>query len=426
MADPAPGQLKILCIEDSKDMVETLVALLTADGFTVFSASDPRIGLGIAQKVLPDLILMDIMMPGMNGYDVCRLLQQDRLTAGIPVVFLSALTQAQNKVSALSVGGLDYLTKPFTREELRAITQKYAGKKAAPAPAPAAPARVAVPGARHTLADFKKSVIEGFKLEAAAAAAVGMLTAGDIYKLSGILGVSRGRVARLLADFVGRPCLPVINPDDLSAGLLPAKFAEQNNVAAVNTAGGAVLLAMQDPFNLELHDMIRGIMGSDFEYAITEPSNISALYRLASDQDAHPQKIPGQGMAVEEPALARLRGAVKSVKNEMNEPKVKYLTGRILQFLGEEKGAAVRMDVSGTGYLVTAGAPGAMAEFVRLSRMDGNMVAARLKTLGGMDLLERRSPQTGSFFILCGVDPHKLSLRTEPSDVGESLMISPA
>jgi CheY-like chemotaxis protein len=423
-------QVKILCIDDSRDMVASMVALLTADGFAVFPAYAPRAGVEMAQKVLPDLIFLDIMMPEMDGYEVCRLLQKDKRTAGIPVVFISALTQPQNKVSALSVGGVDYLTKPFTREELRAITRKYAGKKAAVAAAPVpaqVSAKAAVPGGRRTLADFKKNVIDGFALDAAGISALSPLQGGDIYKLSEILGISQGRVARLLSDFTGRPYLPVINPQDVNKELLPAKFSEQNNIAAVNTASGGALLVMSQPFDLELQDMIRGIMGGEFDFGITEPGNISVLYKMVLEHDTHPQKIPGGGaMALEEAAINRLRAAAKSAKNEINEPHVKYLTGKILQFLAEEKTASARIEVNGSGYLVAVGAAGTMTEFTRLNRMAGNMVTARLKAMAGMNVLERNTPQNGSFVILCGMDPYKLNLRTEPSDLGENLVLAPA
>ncbi len=423
-------QLKILCIDDSKDMLLILVATLTKAGYVVYSAPTPALGLSIAKSLNPDLVLLDIMMPGTSGYDVCKALQQDPQTSRIPVVFLSALTQAQNKVSALASGGVDYLTKPFTKDTLLDMVRRYAVNKTAPG-ACAAPQGAAAPGAaakgHGNFSDFKLSVIDGFKPDAAGARSVLALQPADVYKLAGILAVTPARVARFIAGFAGRKYFPVINPDDLKQGVLPLKFAVQNNIAAVAGAGEAALIVLGHPFNFELHEMIRSLLGADFEFAVTEPANISALYRLNEEHGSDSQRVPGAGgIVIEEAALNRLRTAVKSAKNEMNEPRVKYLTGKLLQVLAEEKPAEIRLEAQGACYLVKTGAPGAYEEFARFNRTTGNMVLARLKALGGMDILERSKPQAGSFGIVRSAELSRLSLATEGGAAGESLVLKPA
>ena len=151
------------------------------------------------------------------------------------------------------------------------------------------------------------------------------------------------------------------------------------------------------------------------------------LYRLTEEYESALQKIPGsEGLTIEEAALNRLRTSAKSVKNEINEPYVKYLTGKLLQFLGEEKNAEVRIEAKGACYLVSAGVPGALEGFTRFNRMTGNMVAARLKALGGMDAVERRNPQKGAFTLIRSSVNYKLVLSTEPNDYGENLVLSQA
>ncbi len=425
------SQLKILCIDDTVEITQILTALLTKAGFLVHSASDPRTGIAQAKELDPDLILMDIMMPGMSGYEAARALQEDAQTAKIPIVFMSTLTQPQNKVSALAAGGMDYLIKPFDKATLLETAKRYAEKKAvwsAPVPPQAANSLPAAgAGGTYRFADFKTNVISNFKLAGAAAAGVTALLPADIYKLTGILETTPARVARLLAGFAKLPYLPVINPDDIKLGVLPVKFAMQNNIAAVETPGNRTLLAISHPFNFELHEMIRNILGSDFEFGITEPSNISVLYKMTEERDLEPQRIPGTGgMVIEGTALNRLKAAAKSVKNEINEPHVKYLTGKLLQFLAEERTAAARLEAGVDGYLVRTGAGSDLKEFTRFNRMTGNLVVARLKALGGLDILERNKRQTGAFSVLSPSENIKLSLSAEPNDYGESLVLTPA
>ena len=424
-------QLKILCIDDSRDIVQSLLTLLTHAGFMVYSASDPGLGAAMAKKLDPDLILLDIMMPTTNGYEVCKTLQQDELTSKIPVVFMSALTQPQNKISALAAGGVDYLQKPFDKKSVLEIVQRYAGKKAAWCAGLCRPEARSLPAAggtgNHKLADFKTSVTASFKPDSAAAKAIAALPPGDIYKLAGILGITPSRVARLLAGFSKSRYFPVINPEDVKLGVLPLKFAVQNNIAAVNSTGELTLLAISHPFNFELHELVRNLLGADFEFGITEPSNISALYRLEEDYTSAAQKVPGAGgLVIEEAALNRLRAGAKSVKNEINDPHVKYLTGRLLQFLAEEKAAEMRIEARGACFMVRTGAAGGQEDFTRLNRMTGNMVVARLKALGGMDIVERNQPQKGAFAVVCGGENYPLALSTETTDLGESLILTPA
>ena len=110
---------RILIIEDERDIRELIRLALESGGFKVcYEADDGERGLEMARTVQPDLILLDIMLPGMDGLSVCRALKADERTAGIPVVMLSALGEEADVVSGLEIGASDYVTKPFSRRIL--------------------------------------------------------------------------------------------------------------------------------------------------------------------------------------------------------------------------------------------------------------------------------------------------------------------
>jgi two-component sensor histidine kinase/CheY-like chemotaxis protein len=94
--------------------------MLQEHGYQVRPALNGQVALKAVSKALPDLILLDIVMPGMNGYEVCRQLKANKQTRDIPVIFISALDQVMDKVKAFAVGGIDYVTKPFQAEEVLA------------------------------------------------------------------------------------------------------------------------------------------------------------------------------------------------------------------------------------------------------------------------------------------------------------------
>ncbi|RKZ52427.1 MAG: hybrid sensor histidine kinase/response regulator [Candidatus Parabeggiatoa sp. nov. 2] len=120
-----PSKGKILIVDDTPANLQILTQMLTEQGYQVFPAINGKLALMSVQSTLPDLILLDILMPEMDGYDVCKTLKADERTYDIPVIFISALDDVFDKVKAFSLGGVDYITKPFQREELLARVQTH-------------------------------------------------------------------------------------------------------------------------------------------------------------------------------------------------------------------------------------------------------------------------------------------------------------
>ncbi|HBR00057.1 MAG: diguanylate cyclase [Roseofilum sp. Belize BBD 4] len=110
----------ILIVDDLPDNLRLLSKMLTQQGYKVRKAINGEMAIASCTAQPPDLILLDINMPGMNGYQVCDVLKSSSMTAQIPIIFLSALDEANHKLQAFKSGGLDYITKPFQVEEVLA------------------------------------------------------------------------------------------------------------------------------------------------------------------------------------------------------------------------------------------------------------------------------------------------------------------
>ncbi|MDC9719202.1 MAG: response regulator [Gammaproteobacteria bacterium] len=110
----------ILCIEDELDIQEIIAYNLHKSGYRVTLASDGLSGLNLAKKHHPDLILLDIMLPNLNGMQVCAQLKADTKTQSIPIIMLSARSEEADVIGGLSQGADDYITKPFSQAELLA------------------------------------------------------------------------------------------------------------------------------------------------------------------------------------------------------------------------------------------------------------------------------------------------------------------
>jgi diguanylate cyclase (GGDEF)-like protein len=122
---------KILVIEDEEFVRENIVELLDAEGFEVIGAENGRIGVDLAKVMIPDLILCDVMMPGLDGYGVLTALRQELVMASIPFIFLTAKAAKADFRQGMELGADDYITKPFTRAELLGAIASRLKKQAA-------------------------------------------------------------------------------------------------------------------------------------------------------------------------------------------------------------------------------------------------------------------------------------------------------
>ena len=116
---------KILIVDDNADNLKVLYIYLKSAGFEVFAADNGLAGIEAVKHSEPELILLDVMMPEMNGFEVCRCLKADPATEHIPVIFLTALSEVVEKLTGFQVGGVDYITQPVEYEEVVARVRTH-------------------------------------------------------------------------------------------------------------------------------------------------------------------------------------------------------------------------------------------------------------------------------------------------------------
>lgn len=109
---------KVLVIDDETDVTELLSYTLKAKGFVVETLNDPNRSIGVARTFLPDLVVLDVMMPDLNGIQICRMLRADPKLKRVPVIFLTAKAEESDRIQGLETGADDYLCKPFSTKEL--------------------------------------------------------------------------------------------------------------------------------------------------------------------------------------------------------------------------------------------------------------------------------------------------------------------
>jgi len=126
-------QKKILVVDDEKDIVELISYNLEQEGLAVIKAYDGQMAWERVKTAKPDLVVLDLMIPGIHGLEVCKLIRRDAATGTLPIIMLTAKSDQVDKILGLELGADDYITKPFNVRELiariRAVLRRYEGRQ---------------------------------------------------------------------------------------------------------------------------------------------------------------------------------------------------------------------------------------------------------------------------------------------------------
>ena len=118
---------KILIVDDEQDIVESLKFVLEVSGYVCYTAFNGEDGLRLAKEIMPDLIILDVMMPKINGYKISRLLKYDNKYKDIPILMITARSQDEDKVIGEETGADEYITKPFVVDDVVQRVKSYLG-----------------------------------------------------------------------------------------------------------------------------------------------------------------------------------------------------------------------------------------------------------------------------------------------------------
>lgn len=120
---------KILIVDDETDIVESLKFVLEASGYSCYTAFNGEDGLKLAKELVPDLMILDVMMPKINGYKISRLLKYDNKYKNIPILMITARSQEEDKLIGEETGADEYITKPFDLDDVLKTVDKYLKKE---------------------------------------------------------------------------------------------------------------------------------------------------------------------------------------------------------------------------------------------------------------------------------------------------------
>jgi class 3 adenylate cyclase len=336
---------RVLLVDDTKANIDVLVETLRND-YKLSIATDGERALRSVEKALPDIILLDIMMPGIDGYEVCRRLKASTQTREIPIIFLSALNEVKDKTTGFEVGAADYVTKPFEAAEVKARVHAHLQLKLLRDQERIYLQQIEEEKMRSEqllLNILPKSIAERLK--------AGETTIADSFK----------NVSVLFADLAGFTRLSMQVPPDEIVALLNRIFsafddlAEKYGLEKIKTIGDCYMAAAGLPVPREDHAVATANMGLDMLHLITNSnySNLQLTLRIGINSGPVVAGIIGNKKFIYD-----LWGDSVNTANRMeshglsNQIQVSESTYELLKekFLLEPRG---EIDVSGKGLMKT-------------------------------------------------------------------------
>jgi CheY-like chemotaxis protein len=282
----------ILAIDDDHDTLSLMEHWLAARGYRVFAADSGAKAVEAIRMIEPDLIILDVLMPDLDGYEVCRRLQANPSTAYIPVVFVTALGQKHDMARAFSAGAVDHLVKPIEKatflEKIETHLETQGRWKTLRDDAAEEKRRWDI----QTFQQFKSFLSGQLSPSAKHTAHLDKIRPSAIYELCTSIGIDQEDLAKLVAEFLDLPYLAAIDPDKVRLGVLPAAFCNKNQVIALAGNTDRCVFALSNPFNWELLETLPKLAECNREpqLVVTAPRNIEAL--LVGQNANIPAKTP--------------------------------------------------------------------------------------------------------------------------------------
>lgn len=425
-----PAKPLILVVDDNRDQLTLTDRFLSSSGYAVITADSGSAGLAALGEIKPDIILLDVMMPEMDGYEVCSRLQKNSETAYIPVIFITALEEEQDKARAFSVGAVDYLVKPLKKEALLEKVRIHLTTNTRWQALQQGDAPSGDEVEQSDFPQFKRFLLAQLDIDPTKKDQFTTIPSSHIYPMARDLGINNSQMAKYIADFLKLPYFSQINPYDVKLGVLPIPFCKANLVVPVGTEGDEHIFALSNPFNLEVLDNLKKITrGKALKLAVTEPEHIELLFKYESNLGTEaPTKKAVMGGGVHEVEGPTRQFPVQEPIEQISEADIKkhpivYIANTMVNKAVAERASDIHIEPKEEETVVRFRIDGDLKDSFALKKNTGLMLISRLKVLGGLDLAERRKPQDGSFAATINNKTFKLRLATTSTPYGESLII---
>ncbi len=453
MNNPQSPTKKILLIDDDSEFSELLNRFLKPEGYQTSLASSGKVGLWLAKNVLPDLIFLDIKMPNMDGFEVCQRLRENQNLTHIPVIFLSAHGNEENKIKAFSLGGTEFLQKPVSKETFLNTVRAHLDKseiwsdlkeiesQAQYDETEEVPSQKdhIITGEKKQYGSFPGFLKDRVKFDLDAEKQLSSLSSLNIYEDMEKVGIEKDQGAQLLAEYSSSEYISSLDPDSLALGILPYSFCKTNEVIPIKEKGQQKFV-ITNPLNLGLLDSLqkvqRGKELSDFK--ITDPIAMERFFEHLQDFDTSFDKTDSITQSdqlqshddiksIDPLASQRIIDLSPDQKSYSLQDerliKVIELTNKILVSAIKQRASDIHIEPKGDKAFVRYRIDGELQKESILQLETSRRIISRIKVLANLNIAETRRPQDGSVEALMEGKKIKMRLATVGTPFGESLII---
>jgi general secretion pathway protein E len=416
----------IMCVDDDEVTLRLLERVVRNAGWDVIAAGNGRNAIEKAKKARPDVILLDIMMPEMNGYQVCARLQKDKKTSYIPIIFVTALGEEQDKARAFSVGGADYLVKPVKKDTLLNKIRLHLKTDTRWKEIKEETVTWYENIQPSNFVQFREFLFGKLNLDAKTKYRLSTTTPSRIYLISSDIGVDEDLIARNIAEFLKLPHVSHINPDDIKLGVLPTPYCQSNYIIPINDESGKTAFVLSNPFDMDLIDNLMKFSGLDKEVSdleIAAPGSIDALFDAG--KLARAAKVTGISTIRERPKapVPAVEKTAKLTKAEIREKPVVHIANTILDMAVAQRASDIHIEPKEFGTVIRFRIDGDMTDVLTVKKNTGIKIISRYKAIGDLDLAEKRKPQDGAFAAEIDEKTFNFRVSTTSTPDGESLVM---
>jgi len=480
---PAPHPT-ILCVDDSPEWLQIVTLWLTAHKYNVAIANSCPKAFEILRRETPDLILLDVLMPEMDGYEFCARLQKNECLAFVPVVFVSAVKAEQDEGRALAVGGVEYLTKPVQEAELLETVQRHlsarqkwgrlqsakrvrpgdirgfleylgakqphprqsqsrlaslgnvGAKQPSPLQSQSRLASLDNVGAKQPLARQSQSRLASLDnvgakqpLARQSQSRLASLCNEEIYTLASGMGLEPAKLAMQLAAYTGHTYIAGFDPKEVELGVLPTAYCRAHGVVPMRRDSRRCFV-VSNPLDWKMLNDLESFVEPGLKLAVlvTEPANIAALFgktRAPGNAGATSSPALRATMAELEHELGRLyqADAQELLFGEASEESAPVITlvNRIIENACEARASDIHIEPWEQEVLVRYRIDGELRVIMRLRPQKLILpIVARIKIMSRLVITERRLPQDGRMAFKEQID---LRVGTCPMQYGEKVVL---
>lgn len=395
---------RILLVDDNPEILALLKVFLAGEGYALTAADNGVDALLMARESVPDLILLDVDMPNMDGYEVCRRLQLDPALAFVPVIFATGLSNPEDKRLAFTAGGVDHISKPLHREDLVRKVRTHLNTTVQWAKMrPGSEGAPGTPGDRNDFVGFLRRLADTFELTPEQAGPFLETQPKRLWAALDIAGIPRADIASQMAAFLNLQFVPAMSQEQVSLGALPLAFCKANAVVPINRRGGGTAFVTSNPFDLETHESLQfAAKGQPLEILVTEPESLTRLFdesSLSSTKSESPSTTETKNAVTvldfEPSDTAGEPENARGLEESAAQAPVVRLVNEILVNALELGASDIHIEPRRDALAVRLRRDGVLQESTSVGRELAAAVISRIKILCNLDIAERRLPQDG-------------------------------